>query len=92
VTNTAHCNGSVMGVADVLVMILCFYWIFRLLYLILSVNVTKKETNDHRTQQRFVKYYSYTLRHREVIFRPALEYFKRNTYILLTGSEISFLT
>jgi len=25
VTNTARCNDSVMGVADVLVMILCFY-------------------------------------------------------------------
>jgi hypothetical protein len=28
VTNTARCNGFVMGVADVLVMALCFYWMF----------------------------------------------------------------
>jgi hypothetical protein len=51
--------------------------------------ITKKETNDHRGQQLFIKFqYSYMFRHREFLNRLALEHFKRNIQISLNGNEI----
>ena len=52
--------------------------------------ITKKETNDHLTQQLFIKYqYSYMFRLREVIVRLAVEYFNILLIITTAGSSNS---
>jgi hypothetical protein len=50
--------------------------------------ITKKETNNHRTQQCFIKFqYSYMFRPREVIVRLALEYF--NILLIIKNAGLS---
>jgi len=51
-------------------------------------SITKKEKNNHRTQQRFIKFqYSYMFRPREVIVRLALEYF--NIFLIIKTAGFS---